>query len=72
MPGGTALPSLGDVDRALARMPDVFRNRDFRDALGIHAWPASQMLSMLLTMGVVSHAGGVQLWRVEPSGQGKS
>ena len=64
MAGGTTRPSLGEVDLALGRMPETFRNRDFRAALGINAWPASQMLSMLLTMGVVAHAGGSQLWRV--------
>lgn len=58
------VPSMGDIDAALAAMPTTFRNVDFRTALGIYAWPASQMLSMLLTMGVVAHAGSNQRWRV--------
>lgn len=61
---GTGIPSMGDIDVALAAMPATFRNVHFRTALGIYAWPASQMLSMLLAMGVVVHAGSNQKWRV--------
>jgi len=57
-------PSLGDVDVALKAMPETFRNQDFRQAMGMYAWPASQLLSMLLTLGIVEHAGNAHLWRV--------
>jgi hypothetical protein len=57
-------PSLGDVDAALRTMPETFRNRDFREAMGMYPWPASQLLSMLQTIGVIEHAGSAHLWRV--------
>lgn len=64
MPAAGGMPSLGDIDAALASMPATFRNADFRAVLGIYPWPASQMLSMLLSMGIVAHAGSNQRWRV--------
>ncbi len=64
MPETSAAPSMGAIDEALARMPEIFRNSDFRADLGIHAWPASQMLSMLATLGRIEHAGSIHLWRV--------
>jgi len=58
---------LDRIDEVLATLPASFRNADFRQAMGIDAFPASEMLVRLMQAGRVHHPdGNTKIWAATP------
>lgn len=53
------------IDKVLATMPQPFRNAEFRTAMGLPPFAASQLLTRLLKLGKLHHPrGNYKLWAI--------